>query len=329
MSVALWSGILGGLALLGVSSAAHSAEIDHKALGCVVAEKYPRLEARVTPPDGVSRARVFFRAEGRPAWYAVAMKRDGDIYAAVLPKPKKSLKRFEYYLEVMDTAMTPSRTQDYRTDVVSGAGGCGSGMMAVVVSAASVLLEVPAGAAAIPAGFSSAGVVAAGSTAAGAATAATGAASGGGGGVGTTALIVGGAAVVAGAAVAASTLGGSGDDDASGFVIEGNVYNDSTFNPGETAAGQLPINMARAVQGAVISTSLDSATASSDAAGHFRLVTQTPMNQCESNGPVFSVTVAAAGCSPLTTTKQWGCGDPQNPGRRGPGVMHVLNLRCP
>jgi len=187
MSPVRRSCVLGGLVLVGLAAvpAVHATEIDHKAVGCVVAEQFPRLEARLIPVDSVGRARIFFRTEGGPSWYAVAMKREGDVFLAALPKPKKSLKQFHYYVEVADKAAATSRTEEYATDVVAAAGGCSKGMMAGVMSAASILLEVPAGAAAIPVGFSSAGVVAAGSTAAAGAGGA--AASSGGGGLSTAA----------------------------------------------------------------------------------------------------------------------------------------------
>src|SRR5262245_40504016 len=83
---------------------AAAATITHDAVGCVVVEEFPRLVARVSPMESVGRARVVFRAEGSPHWYAVAMSREGDVYAAALPKPKASLHRFQYYIEVADTA---------------------------------------------------------------------------------------------------------------------------------------------------------------------------------------------------------------------------------
>jgi hypothetical protein len=185
-------------------------QIDHAAVSCVVAEKFPRFEARVVPSDAVARAVVRFRTAAAGPWYAVAMKREGEALTGVLPKPKKSLPSFQYYLDVTDRAFAASRTPEYRTTVVAGAGGCQGKMMAAALSSASVLIEGPAGAAVVPVGFGSAGVTAAGSGTA--ASTAAGVSGGGGGGLGTGAVvgIVAGGAAVAGAAVLAS--GGGGDD---------------------------------------------------------------------------------------------------------------------
>jgi hypothetical protein len=96
-------------------------------------------------------------------------------------------------------------------------------MMAGAMGSASILLEVPAGASLVPAGFGSAGVAAAGSGTA--AASAAGAAGGGGAGIGTVAAIVGGGAAVAGAVVAAKAAGG-GDKNNDGGVSpeQGSVY---------------------------------------------------------------------------------------------------------
>jgi len=201
-----------------VLAAAHPAAgeapaIEHDGVGCVVAEKFPRLQARIVPAEAVARALVHFRTDAAQPWYAVAMKADGGSFSGVLPRPKGSLKAFHYYIDVTDRAFATGRTPEYTTTVVSGPGGCPGKMMAGVLGSASILLEVPAGAPLVPAGFGSAGVAAAGSGTA-AASATAGAAGGGGAGIGTVAAIVGGGAAVAGAVVAAKAA--SGEDDGGG-----------------------------------------------------------------------------------------------------------------
>jgi hypothetical protein len=280
----------------------HPAEIDHKPVACVVAEQFPRLEARLTPADGIGRARVFFRAEGGPAWYAVAMKREGDVFAAALPKPKKSLKRFQYYLEVADAGLASSRTPDYAADVVSGRGACTKGMMSAVMSAASVLLEVPAGAAAIPAGFSSVGVVAAGSSAAAAGGGAA-AASGGGGGLGTGAIVGGLGAVAAAGAVVAVKVAADGGRPVD---ISGQVFARFGVNPSNPGGPGLNLDP---VRGGVVSTSLDSTTATTDGEGRFHLVTAAEVSDEDSQ--CYTLTITAAGLPTYSVRGGWGR-QPQN-----------------
>jgi hypothetical protein len=188
------------LVVVAVGRSAGAASIDHKAVGCVVADRYPRFEARLEPAESVKKARVFFRGEGTSAWYAVAMKPAGPVFAAVLPKPNKTLHSFSYYVEVADAALATSRTQEYTAKVVADQGACGKEVLGVpVAGASSVLVEAPAGAPAVPAGFSGAGLVTAGV----------------GGGIGTGTLIIGGAAAVGAGGGALLILGG-GDDGVEG-----------------------------------------------------------------------------------------------------------------
>jgi TonB family protein len=174
----------------------------------MVAEHFPKLEARFGDPDAIGRARVQFRGESGP-WYSVAMKREGAVFTGTLPKPKSSLKKISYYIEATDRQFRENRTQEFAADVVPQAALCADKkMMAGIASAApaSLIVGGPSGAAAVPVGFSSSGVVAApAATAAGAAGGA-----GGGGGIGTAAVvgIVAGGAAIAGVAVAA----GGGND---------------------------------------------------------------------------------------------------------------------
>ena len=211
--------LFASLVLMSSVAASHQAlaedvRIDHTPIGCTVAERYPVIEARLDPAGSVSAAAVHFRSGTAPQWYVVAMKGDGAGFKALLPKPKKSLDHFQYYIDATDRAFATSRTPEQTVQVASDATGCQGRMMASGVASASILLGVPAGAPAVPAGFGSAGVATAG-TAAGAAGAA-GAAAGGGIGIAAVAAIVGGGAAVAGVAVAAS--GGKKDDTPSTTV---------------------------------------------------------------------------------------------------------------
>ncbi len=274
---------VGVLFLLTSSSAqAQAPRIDHQPVACAAAEKFPRLEARFAPAEAVATARVVFQGANPQEWYSVAMKSEGDLFAGILPKPKKSLKSFRYYIEVTDKTLGTNRTVDHTTTVVDSTGACKGKIMAGAIGSASVILQGPAGIAALPAGFASTGVVAAGS-AAGSSAGTAGAGVGGGGGMSTGAIagLVGvGAAAVAVVAVKASGEGGRAN------TLEGHVYRN---------AGQSPIS------GATVSTSLDSRTATTDGSGHFFLETATA-----GNVQVYRVTVTATGCQTYSNESGWG-----------------------
>ncbi len=188
---------------------APSFPIGHQPVDCVVAGKHPSLTASLPPEIDVATARVFFQGASQE-WYSVAMKAEGSTFVGVLPAPKKSLKEFHYYIEVTSRSLATSRTADRSTKVVASPGECRGLVAASVMSTASILVQGPAGAAAVPAGFAPAGLVAAG------------------GGISATTVAIG-AVVVGGGAIAATQLAG---DNASGADVAyaGPFSADLTYN---------------------------------------------------------------------------------------------------
>lgn len=318
---------------------AQSLAINHERIGCVVAERFPRFEARVEPSAAVARARVNFRARGSKHWYFVEMKPSDGAFVGILPKPKKGLEAIEYYLDATSQTFGESRTPEYSSTVAASTAACSNATAAAsLASTASVLVGASAGAPAIPVGFSAAGVTtAAGSTGVAGASAAGGSA-GGSGGIGTATLVVGGVAVAGGlAAVAATQLGG--EENTRTHFFEGHVYRNANFGTCMPAAGScLPTRAPGApagpnpsgcggplLAGAVVSTSLDSTTVTTDAQGYFHLVTGVREAQCGSNsfGPSVTITVTATGCQTFSTTGSAGCHSEATS-----CLMHVP-LRCP
>lgn len=286
---------LGVLVLAAGSAYAQSVTIEHQPVACAVAEKFPQLKARLVPTDAVANARVVFQGENTQEWYSVAMKRDGAGFSGVLPKPMKSLRAFRYYVEVTDKAAGTSRTADYTASVVESAGTCKGRLLAAALSSASVLVQAPAGIAALPVGFASSGVVAAGSVAgaAGGGSGATGSAvagatAAGGGGL-STGAIVGIAAGVGGAAAVGIAVAGGSESESGGSVAGQWVGtwrdNDPTPNCG-TLAFSTTLNLAQS--GASLSGAMTNL-----------LTTVPPASStgCASTGTSFSGPVASGSVS--------------------------------
>ena len=161
------------LVLVPALASTQGVEIDHKAVGCIVVGKFPKMNACLTPAANVARARVYFRPEGAPSWYYVDMKSDQPCFSGVLPKPGKKLvgKKIEYYVETQDRTFNAARTAEYGPTVVSSAQECKKQVpVAPFVNSANVAV-FPA----VPAGFvggglgtaAVVGVAAAGAAAAG------------------------------------------------------------------------------------------------------------------------------------------------------------------
>src|SRR5229473_555574 len=127
--------------------------IEHKELSCVVAGKYPRLTACIEPGSRVARARAYFRAGGGPNWYYVELTSDTPCYGGVLPRPKRSLHQFSYYVAATDTTFTEVQTGEYTAEVVPDEASCRKGIPAPFLSSASVAVGSAAGTAVIPEGF--------------------------------------------------------------------------------------------------------------------------------------------------------------------------------
>lgn len=129
--------------------------IEHKAVECIVAEKFPKMNSCFTPNSDVARARVYFRPEGVQSWYYVEMKSDAPCMAGILPRPRKDLvgKHVEYYLQVSDRSFNESRTSEYAPVVVGNEQECKDKPIAPFLSKASV--EVFPG---LPAGFAAGGL---------------------------------------------------------------------------------------------------------------------------------------------------------------------------
>jgi hypothetical protein len=164
--------------------------IDHEAVGCVLAEKHPRLQARFDPAAEVARARVYFRAAGTGPWYWAEMAIEAGIGSGVLPKPKRSTARIEYYVEAIDKAFATTRTAERTAAVVDGPAACRKELpLAAATSSARVVVGAAPGAPAVPAGFLKTGLLAAGH---GVSTAVILGIVGGGAAIGGTALVLGG-----------------------------------------------------------------------------------------------------------------------------------------
>lgn len=216
------------------SSARGTLAIDHKDVGCIVGDRYPRLDACFQPAGELGNAKVLFRAGDSDPWYAVDLMPEGACHVAYLPKPLQTTTEIQYYVAAVDRSFNARQQPEtapesaYRARVVRNQGDCdrlkrvASSVRKVakpiVVAAGRTGAGAPAILGALLVGFSQEGVVlataavAAGAGGAAAAGAGAGAA-GSGGGIGTNTLVIAGGAVAAAAVVAAVAGGGGGSEE--------------------------------------------------------------------------------------------------------------------
>jgi len=209
--------------------------IDHKDVGCIVGDRYPRLDACFLPAGELGNAKVNFRAGDKGPWYAVDLMPEGACHIAYLPKPLETTTEIQYYVAAVDKSFNerqqPETAPDaaYRARVVRNQGDCDRLKVVaasvtkvakpIVVAAARTGMGAPAVLGALLVGFSQEGVILASAAVAGAAgaggaaAAGAGAGAGGGGGIGTGTLAVAGGVVAAGALVAVVAGGGGGSEE--------------------------------------------------------------------------------------------------------------------
>ena len=209
--------------------------IDHKDVGCIVGDRYPRLDACFLPAGELGNAKVNFRAGDKGPWYAVDLMPEGACHIAYLPKPLETTSEIQYYVAAVDKSFNqrqrPETAPDapYHARVVRKQGDCDrlkavaasvtKVAKPIVVAAARTGMGAPAVLGAVLVGFSQEGVILASAAVAGAAgaggaaAAGAGAGAGGGGGIGTGTLAVAGGVVAAGALVAVVAGGGGGSEE--------------------------------------------------------------------------------------------------------------------
>ncbi len=148
------------MALVGVpvSSASGPPSIEHAPVACIVAERFPRLDACFAATE-VARARIMFRPGGGEHWYFVDMVPAEGCHRGILPKPKRELRRIDYYVEVTDRAFATGRTPEYDPVVIAPEDSCRDRPAALFLdSEQRVLVRGEPGAPPIPQGFDAAGV---------------------------------------------------------------------------------------------------------------------------------------------------------------------------
>ena len=139
----------GSAAILGTAQSSRPLTIRTAHPACFVAAGFPVIRALIEPADAVEHAMVMFRPEGYPLWYQVPMRRTGEGFMGVLPKPRPSARRIYYMVEVLSPGRPRGRGQQLSAPVVEEASAC-AGSPAETVESAAVGVKVPKGAPIVP-----------------------------------------------------------------------------------------------------------------------------------------------------------------------------------
>jgi beta-lactamase regulating signal transducer with metallopeptidase domain len=113
------------------SEAALDDGIAHEPLGCLVAGRYPEIDATMEPASEVEEARLYFFAEAAPdpgKEYWVAMTQDGSRFVGRLPKPTVEAKSVRYRIEVRRRDARVVRTDSHVAVVAPDESHCPKGV---------------------------------------------------------------------------------------------------------------------------------------------------------------------------------------------------------
>ena len=105
-------------------SPATSTEIQHDAIGCLVAGQFPLVDANINPAASVARARVYFKAAGSEDWYYVEMTPAEAGFVGKLPRPKIEASPITYYIQATTTEFGENKTAEIEAIVVLEAKDC-------------------------------------------------------------------------------------------------------------------------------------------------------------------------------------------------------------
>jgi hypothetical protein len=138
-------------------------QVRHDPVSCLVAGAYPRIEARIIPPEQVLLARVLFRVPGTKDYYSITMEKSGERFWAHLPRPRPGGAPVQYVVEGLDLAERVARSEERTAQVVAAGAACAGGAIAPTDSSATLWVEAPPGHHELPAGFADDGVTVMGS----------------------------------------------------------------------------------------------------------------------------------------------------------------------
>ncbi len=144
--------LVAGWAVTGTGRAAPASPlaVRHEPVRCMLAERYPQIDACIEPAQRLARARVYFRAEPSSSWRFVEMRPVGSCFRATLPEPQRTARRVHYYLVATDVLAGDSALPEVVATVVTDDNACPAGTaVGPFLSAAAV--EVGGGG--VPAGF--------------------------------------------------------------------------------------------------------------------------------------------------------------------------------
>jgi hypothetical protein len=131
-------------------------QADHTPVGCMTADQYIEISARLTPATRVQAARVYFKSSWEQEYHYVEMVPDVGRHVACIPRPQREASPISYYIEASSKDGALVRTPEASALVVDSPAECPADRRMAVLCPCEYPVAVygPGQMAAVPAGFS-------------------------------------------------------------------------------------------------------------------------------------------------------------------------------
>src|SRR5215472_3344606 len=85
-------------------SGAVTVTITHEPAACILAGRFPVIEAGVEASEAIKSLRVYFHAKGASFWSYTEMKPEGGVFRATLTRPTEGGGEVYYHFVAIDAA---------------------------------------------------------------------------------------------------------------------------------------------------------------------------------------------------------------------------------
>jgi hypothetical protein len=119
---------------------AESLRIQHEPLRCLLAGRFPVIDACFEPAARVAQARVYFQADDLEKWHWVDLQPLGPCRRAILPRPEPEAHRVRYVIAATDVDARNAGTPEEVVEVVTAEADCGERPLAPFLSDAAVVV---------------------------------------------------------------------------------------------------------------------------------------------------------------------------------------------
>jgi hypothetical protein len=123
------------------SDGALSEWVVHEPIGCLIARRYPEIDATIEPVSEVAEARLYFKS-ARSDWFWVKMTNNDGRFVGRLPKPQVAASPVRYRIEARRTDGQVVSTERHAAVVAADESACPEGARVAPVATSTEAVTV-------------------------------------------------------------------------------------------------------------------------------------------------------------------------------------------